>query len=77
MQPGFVSAILPEPSFDEICRIDAREGYNCIEVMCWPPAHGEDRIVHRADQQYQESLPACFLERYSPCRSAGSSRGPS
>ena len=45
MQLGFVSAILPELSFDEICRIGAREGYDCIEVMCWPPGKAERRYA--------------------------------
>ncbi len=45
MQLGFVSAILPELSFDEICRIGAGEGYDCIEVMCWPPSEAERRYA--------------------------------
>ena len=45
MQLGFVSAILPELPFDEICRIGAREGYDCIEVMCWPPGKAERRYA--------------------------------
>ena len=45
MQLGFVSAILPELSFDEVCRIGAGEGYDCIEVMCWPPGKAERRYA--------------------------------
>ena len=45
MQLGFVSAILPELSFEEICRIGAGEGYDCIEVMCWPPGKAERRYA--------------------------------
>lgn len=45
MQLGFVSAILPELSFDEVCRIGAAEGYDCIEVMCWPPGKAERRYA--------------------------------
>lgn len=45
MQLGFVSAILPEVSLDEICRIGAAEGYDCIEVMCWPPGKAERRYA--------------------------------
>ena len=45
MQLGFVSAILPELSFDEICAIAAGEGYDCIEVMCWPPGKAERRYA--------------------------------
>ncbi len=36
MQLGFVSAILPELSFDELMKFASEEGYDCVEVMCWP-----------------------------------------
>ena len=45
MQLGFVSAILPELSFDATCEIAATEGYDCIEVMCWPPGKAERRYA--------------------------------
>ena len=34
---GFVSAILPEYTFDEVAATAARLGYDCVELMCWPP----------------------------------------
>ena len=36
MQLGFVSAILPELSFEEVLQTAADIGYDCVEVMCWP-----------------------------------------
>ena len=45
MQLGFVSAILPDLSLDEVCRTGAAEGYDCIEVMCWPPGKAERRYA--------------------------------
>lgn len=36
MQLGFVSAILPNQSLEEVFSIAADIGYECIEVMCWP-----------------------------------------
>lgn len=36
MQLGFVSAILPELSFEELMKFASEEGYDCVEVMCWP-----------------------------------------
>ncbi len=45
MQLGFVSAILPDLDFDEVCRVGAGEGYDCIEVMCWPPGKAERRYA--------------------------------
>lgn len=35
-QLGFVSAILPEESFESVLKVAARLGYDCVEVMCWP-----------------------------------------
>src|SRR6266404_5630047 len=42
MQLGFVSAILPDLSLDEVLAFAADEGFACVEVMCWPPG-GADR----------------------------------
>lgn len=42
MQLGFVSAILHDLSFEEVLQHAAEIGYDCVEVMCWPPV-GPDR----------------------------------
>jgi sugar phosphate isomerase/epimerase len=42
MQLGFVSAILPELSLQEVLAFAADEGFGCVELMCWPPG-GADR----------------------------------
>ena len=42
MQLGFVTAIFPDQSFDEVLTFAAGEGFDCVEVMCWPPG-GKDR----------------------------------
>jgi sugar phosphate isomerase/epimerase len=44
MQLGFVSAILPELSLDEVLNVAAQSGYDCVELMCWP--------VGKADRRY-------------------------
>ena len=36
MQLGFVSAILPELSLEDVLTFAAEEDYDCVEVMCWP-----------------------------------------
>lgn len=36
MQLGFVTAILPELSFEDVLKTAADIGYDCVEVMCWP-----------------------------------------
>src|SRR5262245_26875424 len=42
MQFGFVSAILPDLTLDEVVAFAAEEGFDCVELMCWPPG-GADR----------------------------------
>ena len=36
MKLGFVTAILPELSFEDVLKTAAEIGYDCVEVMCWP-----------------------------------------
>src|SRR5215470_4392768 len=42
MQLGFVSAVFGDRSFEEVLSFAGSEGYDCVEVMCWPSA-AEDR----------------------------------
>ena len=37
MQLGFVSAIFGDLSLEEVLQHAASIGYDCVEVMCWPP----------------------------------------
>jgi sugar phosphate isomerase/epimerase len=45
MKLGFVSAILPELSLEEVLRFAADVGFDCVEVMCWPPSKAERRYA--------------------------------
>ena len=45
MQLGFVSAILPDLSLDEVIAFAAEAGYDCVEVMCWPKGRAERRYA--------------------------------
>lgn len=45
MQLGFVSAILPDLSFKEVFNFAETEGYDCVEVMCWPKGKAERRYA--------------------------------
>jgi len=45
MQLGFVSAILPELTLEQVLSVAAEEGYDCVEVMCWPPGKAERRYA--------------------------------
>jgi sugar phosphate isomerase/epimerase len=43
MKLGFVSAILPDLSLEEVLAFAASEGFDCVEVMCWPAGGGDTR----------------------------------
>lgn len=43
MQLGFVSAILPEQSLEEVLAFAQQVGYGCVELMCWPPGKADRR----------------------------------
>lgn len=45
MQLGFVSAILPDLSLEEVLTFAAGSGYACVEVMCWPVGKAERRYA--------------------------------
>jgi sugar phosphate isomerase/epimerase len=45
MKLGFVSAILPELSMEELIDFAADSGYSCIEVCCWPAGQAERRYA--------------------------------
>lgn len=45
MQLGFVSAILPECSLEEVLSTAAQIGYDCVEIMCWPVGKAERRYA--------------------------------
>lgn len=57
MKLGFVSAILPDLSLDEVLRFAAETGYECVEVMCWPVSKAERRyagVTHLDVTQFDE-----------------------
>ncbi len=45
MQLGFVTAILPELSLEEVLRFARDEAFSCIEVMCWPVGKAERKFA--------------------------------
>ena len=45
MQLGFVSAILPELSLKEVMEFASAEGFDCVELMCWPKGKAERRYA--------------------------------
>jgi sugar phosphate isomerase/epimerase len=45
MKLGFVSAIVPELSLDEVLSLAKAEGFACVELMCWPRGKAERRYA--------------------------------
>lgn len=45
MKLGFVSAILPDLSLDQVAAFAAQSGYDCVELMCWPKGKAERRYA--------------------------------
>ena len=45
MKLGFVSAIVPELSLEEVASLAAAERFACVELMCWPRGKAERRYA--------------------------------
>jgi sugar phosphate isomerase/epimerase len=45
MQLGFMSAIVPELSLEEVFALGKTTGYTCVELMCWPPGKADRRYA--------------------------------
>jgi len=45
MKLGFVSAILPDLSLEEVIRFAAGNAFECVELMCWPRGKAERRYA--------------------------------
>ncbi len=67
MKLGFVSAILPDLSLEEVVAVAASAGYDCVELMCWPRGKAERRYagvthvdVATLDQNEAERLTSLF-----------------
>lgn len=45
MQLGFVSAILPDLSLEQVVEFAAHAGFDCVELMCWPVGKAQRRYA--------------------------------
>jgi len=45
MQLGFVTAILPDETFQSVLKTASDIGYDCVEVMCWPQGKATRRYA--------------------------------
>ena len=58
MQLGFVSAILDELTLEEVFAVAKDNGYDCVELMCWPRGDAERRyagVTHVDVTDFSES----------------------
>lgn len=62
MKLGFVSAILPELSLEEVVQVAADLDYDCVELMCWPVSKAERRYAGVTHVDVTE-LPPTDVER--------------
>lgn len=58
MQLGFVSAILPDLSFEQVLDVAKSIGYRTVEVMCWPVGKSERRYAGVTHIDVAELTPA-------------------
>ena len=45
MRLGFVSAILPDYTLEQVFRFAGDTGFSSVELMCWPPGKAERRYA--------------------------------
>jgi len=45
MQLGFMSAIVPDLTLEEVFALGKTTGYTCVELMCWPPGKADRRYA--------------------------------
>lgn len=45
MKLGFVSAILPDQTLEYVADFASKNGFKCLEVMCWPKGKAERRYA--------------------------------
>ncbi len=57
MKLGFLSAILPDASLEQVFATAARLGYDCVELACWPVGKSERRYsgVTHIDASQQDA----------------------
>ena len=65
MQPGFVSAILPDLDLQQLLLFASRERFGAVEAMCWPlgPADRRYAGVTHIDVHRLNAGPQCAASR--------------
>lgn len=71
MKLGFVTAILPELSLREVLGFAAETGYECVEVMCWPPGGADRRYAGVTHIDVTQVSPALADDIRDQCATHG------
>jgi sugar phosphate isomerase/epimerase len=71
MTLGFVSAILPELSLDEVLGFAAAEGFGCVEAMCWPVGRAERKFAGVTHVDVDDFTPHRAAEVHALCARHG------
>jgi sugar phosphate isomerase/epimerase len=70
MQFGFVSAILATKNYEQVIDFAANNGFQCVEMMCWPVGKAERRYagVTHIDVDRLDDQSAATLVNYARSR---------
>ena len=66
MKLGFVTSILENKSFEEVIDFASENGYECVEVACWPFGKAERRYagVSHIDVDSVDKEKAAYINKY-------------
>ena len=66
MKLGFVSAILPDLSFEDVVTFASENGFSCVELACWPVGKAERRYagVTHIDVSELDDKKAAYIKDY-------------
>jgi sugar phosphate isomerase/epimerase len=62
MQLGFVSAIVPDLTLEQVFALGRAAEYSCVELMCWPPGKAERRYAGVTHIDVSNFDPASVLD---------------
>ncbi|QCX34308.1 sugar phosphate isomerase/epimerase [Caloramator sp. E03] len=67
MKLGFVSAILPDLTFEQVIDFASENGFSCVEMMCWPVGKAERRYagVTHIDVTDMTKEKASYINNYA------------
>jgi len=71
MRLGFVTAILPELSLDEVLAFASAEGFACVEAMCWPVGAAERKYAGVTHVDVTDFTPGQAAEVLAACARHG------